>query len=87
MVIVLGRSVKRMEEAKSQDDTKIKNSSLTQGGKVDITNSVEVVKSVMAGNCNCLRNVNVLNLKDKCTDLKACITQQKLFLVFCLSVI
>ena len=45
--------------------------------KVDTTNSVEVVKNVMAGNCNCLRNVNVLNLKDKCTDLKAYITQQK----------
>ena len=76
------RSVKRMEKTKSQDDTKVKNSSLIQGGKVDITNSVEVVKNVMAGNCNCLRNVNVLNLKDKCTDLKACITQQKTVFVF-----
>ena len=70
-------SVSKLEEINSREDTEVKNSSLPQGGKVDVTNSTEVVKNVLAGNHACLRNVNVLGLNDKCADLKKCIDQQK----------
>ena len=63
------RSVSKIEESKT--------SSLPQGGKVDVTNSTEVVKNVLAGNHTCLRNVHVLSLNNKCVDLNKCIDQQK----------
>ena len=51
--------------------------SLVEGNKIDLTNSTQVVRNMLSGNNTCLRNVSVINVIDKCTDLKACISQQK----------
>ena len=45
------------------------------GSIVDVTDTTEVVKAVMTGN-NCIKKVNVLNFKNKCSDLSKCKTQQ-----------
>ena len=45
--------------------------------RVNLKKSVEITRAVLNGNNACMRHVNVLDIADKCVDLKRCIEQQK----------
>ena len=45
--------------------------------KIDVKSSVQITRAVLNGNNSCIRHVNILDIKDKCVDLKRCISQQK----------
>ena len=58
-----------------QDFIEVKQTGSTQN-RVDVKNSVQITRAVLNGNNTCIRHVNVLDIKDKCVDLKRCIAQQ-----------
>ena len=59
-----------------QDFMEVKHTGSTQN-RVDVKNSVQITRAVLNGNNTCIRHVNVLDIKDKCVDLKRCIAQQR----------
>ena len=59
-----------------QDFIEAKHTGSTQN-RVDVKNSVQITRAVLNGNNACIRHVNVLDIKDKCVDLKRCIAQQR----------
>ena len=58
-----------------QDFIEVEQNGSTQN-RVDVKNSVQITRAVLNGNNTCIRHVNVLDIKDKCVDLKRCIGQQ-----------
>ena len=59
-----------------QDLNEVEQSRDTQN-KVDVKNSVQITRAVLNGNNTCIHHVNVLDIKDKCVDLKRCFSQKK----------